>query len=155
MLDFDSNELKIKEAIKKDLKKPDVEIDITEIWVCLKEAKYILKNLKKWMRKKRVPKTLPLITTKSYIIKEPKGIVLIISPWNYPFQLAIMPLLSAIAAGNSVFLKPSEKTPATSKLIKLMIDEIFIPKDVVVYEGDERVVTSLLEKSFDHIFLVG
>ena len=61
--------------------------------------------------------------------------VLIISPWNYPFQLAIMPLLSAIAAGNSVFLKPSEKTPHTSNLIKLMIDEIFESKDVIVYEG--------------------
>ena len=152
---IESNESRIKTAIKNDLKKPDVEIDITEIWVCLKEAKYILKNLKKWMRKKRIPKTLSLITTTSYIAKEPKGIVLIISPWNYPFQLAIMPLLCAIAAGNSVFLKPSEKTPNTSNLIKSMIDEIFDPKNVVAYEGDEKVVTSLMEKSFDHVFFTG
>ena len=152
---IESNESRIKTAIKSDLKKPDVEIDITEIWVCLKEAKYILKNLRKWMRKKRVPKTLSLITTTSYIAKEPKGIVLIISPWNYPFQLAIMPLLCAIAAGNSIFLKPSEKTPNTSNLIKSMIDEIFDPKDVIVYEGDEKVVTSLMEKSFDHVFFTG
>ena len=150
-----NNESKIKTAVKSDLKKPDVEIDITEMWVCLKEANFILKNLKKWMKKKRVPKTRSLITTKSYIIKEPKGIVLIISPWNYPFQLAIMPLLCAIAAGNSVFLKPSEKTPNTSSLIKSMIDEIFAPKDVVVYEGDGEVVSTLMEKSFDHVFFTG
>ena len=149
------NENKIKKSITHDLKKPEVEIDITEIWACTKEANYILKNLNKWTKVKKISKTIPLITTTSYIATEPKGIVLIIAPWNYPFQLSIMPLLAAIAAGNSVFLNPSEKTPATSKLINEMINELFSPSDVAVFEGDEKIVSLLLNEKFDHIFFTG
>ena len=119
------NENLIKETISKDFNKSDVEIDLTEIWICIKESKYILKNLKGWMAKQKVSKTLPLLTTRSHIIRQPKGIVFIIAPWNYPFQLSIMPLLVAIASGNSVFLKPSEKTPNTSKLINNMVSDLF------------------------------
>ena len=137
------NENLIKKTISKDFNKPELEIDLTEIWVCIKEAKYILRNLKSWMAKEKVSKTLPLLTTSSYIIRQPKGIVFIIAPWNYPFQLSVMPLLAAIASGNSVFLKPSEKTPNTSQLIKDMVSSLFEPQDVVVFEGGEEVVTPL------------
>ena len=149
------NENLIKKTISKDFNKPELEIDLTEIWVCIKEAKYILRNLKSWMAKEKVSKTLPLLTTSSYIIRQPKGIVFIIAPWNYPFQLSVMPLLAAIASGNSVFLKPSEKTPNTSQLIKDMVSSLFEPQDVVVFEGGEEVVTPLLKKKFDHIFYTG
>ncbi len=149
------NENKIKEAIQKDFKKPEIEIELTEIWVCIREARYMLKNLKRWMKKERVSRTLTLITAKSYIIRQPKGIVLIIAPWNYPFQLTIMPLLAAIAAGNSVFLKPSEKTPHTSRLIYRVISELFESKDVSVFEGGKETVSMLLEKKFDHILYTG
>ena len=149
------NENKIKNAIQLDFKKPEIEIELTEIWFCIKEARYILKNLKHWMKKEKVSKTLTLITTKSYIIREPKGVVLIIAPWNYPFQLTIMPLLAAIASGNSVFLKPSEKTPSVSLLIKDMISELFTVNDVCVFEGGEGTVSALLNNKFDHILYTG
>ena len=149
------NESEIKNAIKADLKKPSIEIELTEIWFCVKEARYILKNLKRWMKKERVSKTLVLMTTKSYILREPKGVVLIISPWNYPFQLTVMPLLAAISAGNSVFLKPSEKTPNVSSLIDRMINEVFNPKDVCLFEGGKETVSALLENKFDHILYTG
>ena len=149
------NEAKIKDTINKDFKKPDTEIELTEIWFCIKEARYILKNLNRWMKKKRVSKTLALLSTKSHIISEPKGIVLIIAPWNYPFQLSIMPLISAIASGNSIFLKPSEKTPNVSSLINSMVLEIFKPEDVTVFEGGEETVSLLLKKKFNHIFYTG
>ena len=149
------NENKIKDAIQKDFRKPDSEIELTEIWLCIKEARYILKNLKRWMKKEKVSKTLTLFTTKSYIIREPKGVVLIISPWNYPFQLTVMPLLAAIASGNSVFLKPSEKTPNVSELIKNMVSELFTVNDVCVFEGGEETVSALLDNKFDHILYTG
>ncbi len=150
-----NNESEIRHAIQSDFKKPDLEIDLTEIWFCVKEARYILRNLNKWMRKQRVSKTIPLISTKSYLKREPKGIVLVIAPWNYPFQLTIMPLLSALAAGNSVVLKPSEKTPHVSALISKMVSELFESHDVAVFEGGEETVSELLKNKFDHILYTG
>lgn len=150
-----SNENEIKKSIKLDFAKPDIEIELTEIWICIKEADLMIKNLKNWMKPTKIAKTLTLITTKSYIKKSPKGKILIISPWNYPFQLTIMPLLAAIAAGNSVFLKPSEKTPNVSSLIRKMANEIFNPKDVIVFEGGKDTVNTLLEYDFDHIMYTG
>jgi len=149
------NEADIRKAIQSDFKKPDVEIDLTEIWFCVKEARYILRNLNKWMRKQRVSKTIPLISTKSYIKRQPKGVVLVIAPWNYPFQLTIMPLLSALASGNSVVLKPSEKTPHVSSLISRMVSELFELHDVAVFEGGEETVSELLKNKFDHILYTG
>jgi len=150
-----ANESKIKDTIRLDFKKPNIEIELNEIWFCVKEARYILKNLKRWMKKEKVSRTLTLITTKSYILREPKGIVLIIAPWNYPFQLAVMPLLAAIASGNSIFLKPSEKTPNVSSLIRDMVSELFSIKDICVFEGGEETVSSLLDNKFDHILYTG
>ena len=149
------NESRIKVAIQKDFRKPEVEIELTEIWLCIKEARYMLKNLKSWMKKEKVSKSLPLFMANSYIIREPKGAVLIIAPWNYPFQLSVMPLLAAIAAGNSVFLKPSEKTPNVSALIKEMILDLFSQSEVCVFEGGEKTVTHLLNNKFDHILYTG
>lgn len=149
------NESEIRKAIQSDFNKPDLEIDLTEIWFCVKEARYILRNLNKWVRKQRVSKTIPLISTKSYLKREPKGIVLVIAPWNYPFQLTITPLLSALAAGNSVVLKPSEKTPHVSALISKMVSDLFEAHDVAVFEGGEETVSELLKNKFDHILYTG
>ena len=150
-----THENEIKHSIRKDFAKPDVEIELTEIWICIKESEFIIKNLKKWMKPKKIPKTLTLFTTKSYTQKYPKGKILIISPWNYPFQLTIMPLLAAIAAGNSVFLKPSEKTPSVSNLIVRMAKEIFKVQDVTVFEGGKNTVDALLKYEYDHIMYTG
>ena len=111
------NRQEIQDALYKDFKKPRVEVDMAEIYVTLDHAKHTLKNLKFWMKPERVLSSFPAFFSKSQIEYYPKGTCLIISPWNYPFQLTISPLISAIAAGNCAILKPSEITPNTSRLI--------------------------------------
>ena len=113
-----SNESKIFEALKKDLNKSNFESYLTEIAILKSEIKLIKKKLKKWSKPKRVKSTLASFPSKDYLLLEPYGITLIISPWNYPFQLALLPLISSIAAGNTVVIKPSEHSPHTSKLIQ-------------------------------------
>ena len=139
------NENLIKKTISKDFNKPDLEIDLLQFG-CVKEAKYILRNLKSWMAKEKVSKTLPLLTTSSYIIKQPKGIVFIIAPWNYPFQLSVMPLLAAIASGNSGFLKPSEKTQIHHSLLKIWSQVYLGPKMLSFLRVEKRSLLSLLKE---------
>ena len=107
------------------------------------------------MSPKSVPSSLSVITSKSYLEYYPKGTVLIISPWNFPFQLCIAPLLYSIAAGNTAIIKPSEMTPATSKLVYEMINELFEQKEVCVIEGAVEESQQLLELPFNHIFFTG
>ena len=145
----------IKEAIWNDFKKPYEETALTEVYPLISECNHAIKHLNKWLKKKRVRKTLSLVTTSGYIKYEPKGIVLIISPWNYPFQLAIGPLISAIAAGNCVIIKPSEISSDTSRLIEKMIKNLFPENEVTVITGNADVATKLLELPFDHIFFTG
>ena len=149
------NRGRIKAAIYKDFSKPPEEVDLTEIFPVLADINYNIKHVQKWMKPQKVHTPLTLLGTRSYVQFEPKGVCLIISPWNYPFQLVVSPLISAIAAGNTAILKPSEMTPNTSKLILEMCEEVFEPTVVVAFEGAVEVSKALLELPFDHIFFTG
>ena len=149
------NEAKIRSALSKDLSRPELETNITEILTTVDMANDIIKNLKKWMAPKSIPSSLSVITSKSSIEYYPKGTVLIISPWNFPFQLCIAPLLYSIAAGNTAIIKPSEMTPATSNLVYEMVNELFEEKEVCVIEGAVEESQQLLELPFNHIFFTG
>lgn len=107
------------------------------------------------MRPRRVKLPLPLLPASGQVLPEPLGVVLIISPWNYPFQLAISPLVSAIAAGNCAILKPSEIAPQTSAALADLIEEAFPNDFIAVAEGGVEISQSLLTESFDHIFFTG
>lgn len=145
----------LQEALYLDFQKPHVETDLTEYYLVKSEIDLAIKNISKWMKPESVKTPITLIGSRSSIIFEPKGVCLIIAPWNYPFSLLIAPLVSAIAAGNTVFLKPSEITSNTSKLISRMIDSLFEKEEVVVYEGGHEISTALLGLPFDHIFFTG
>ena len=142
-------------ALYNDLRKPEVEAIATEVGVVQAQIAHLKKNLSKWCRNWKVPTPLPLIGTRSYIRYEAKGVVLIMSPWNFPFNLSLVPLVYAIAAGNSVILKPSEISSHTSAYIKKMIEDLFDWKEVAVVEGDASVASRLLELPFNHIFFTG
>ncbi|MEZ4901227.1 MAG: aldehyde dehydrogenase family protein [Spirosomataceae bacterium] len=145
----------IEQAMYDDFRKPSAEVvQLGEVYILL-EVKFACKNLKRWMQPQRLSTPLGLIGTSNYIKHEPKGNVLIISPWNYPLSLAIKPLVSAIAAGNVAILKPSEMTPNTSKFIKKMIGDLFEQTEVAVFEGDATIATELLRLPFNHIFFTG
>ena len=145
----------IQAAIYNDFNKPFEETDLTEIYPVLSEIKHVRKNLANWMKKRRVKKVLTLFTHSASIKYEAKGVVLIVSPWNYPFLLTIGPLISAIAAGNSIIIKPSEISVNTSTLIEKMISELFPGKEIIVIQGDKEIVEKLLTQPFDHIFFTG
>ncbi|WP_420150137.1 aldehyde dehydrogenase family protein [Spirosoma sp.] len=150
-----SHEADIEQAMYADFRKPAAEVIIGELLALHSEIKHTIRQLKKWMQPQQVPTPLVLTGTKSYIRYEPKGNVLILAPWNYPFILTIKPLVSAIAAGNVAIAKPSELTPHTSGLIKRMITELFPDKEVAIFEGDANVAQALLELPFNHIFFTG
>jgi len=145
----------IVEAGKKDFNKPEVEVMLAEIFPVVHEIKHSLKHLSKWMKAKRVSPTKATFGSKSKVIYEPKGVSLIISPWNYPVNLTFGPLVSALAAGNTAMIKPSEFTPNMAKVISDIVSECFDEKEVAVFEGEVDVSLALLEKPFDHIFFTG
>ncbi len=145
----------IRDAMMADFRKPEEEVDLSEILVVLNEIKHALHHLGQWARPKRVGTPLALLGSTSTIYYEPKGVCLIISPWNFPFNLSFGPLVSAIAAGNSVILKPSEMTPGSSQVIRKIVEAIFLPEEVYVVEGGIEVSTALLELPFNHIFFTG
>lgn len=149
------NRAALHEAMYADFRKNPTEVDAIEIFHVLSEIKQALDNVDTWSARKKVDAPLPLLGTRSFIHYEPRGVCLIISPWNYPFSLCIGPLVSALAAGNAVVLKPSELTPHVSSLIKKMSDQIFDPKVVSVFEGDSTISQQLLSLPFDHIFFTG
>lgn len=145
----------IRDALFADYRKPHIETDISEMYPALSEAKHTIKSLKGWMRTKRVPTPITFLGTSAHIQFEPKGASLIVAPWNYPFNLAICPLISALGAGCTAMIKPSEMTPHTSALIKKMIGELFDKKHVCVIEGGLEESQLLFAKPFDHIFFTG
>lgn len=149
------HENEIIQALYDDFKKPAFEVVLTETSYVISELKNTIKNLKKWSSPKRVFPSLLNFPSKDYIYKEPYGKVLIIAPWNYPFQLAVCPLISAIAAGNQVVLKPSELTPKTSEIIHKIISKIFHINHVEVKEGGVEVSEQLLSERWDYIFFTG
>ena len=146
---------KIRDAMYADYKKPVSEVDLTEIWAVVNEIRHIRKYLKKWMRPKKVNPTLAMANAEAWIQYEPKGVVLIITPWNFPFNLSISPLISAIAAGNCAVIKPSELTPNSAKVISKMVSDLFDENEVAIFEGDANVAKALLQKPFNHIFFTG
>lgn len=142
-------------ALAKDFSKPQAETLLTEIYPVLKEIHHTIKNLKKWSRPRPVGAPLGLIGTRSHIMAEPHGVCLIISPWNYPFNLCMAPLISAIAAGNCAFIKPSEFTPHTNQVLKDILQEAFREEHVAIIEGGVDTTQNLLKLPFDHIFFTG
>ncbi len=150
-----SNEEKITLAINKDLGKSEQEVITTEIGMIVAEINGMIKNLKRWSKKKKHPTNLINFPSKSYTVREPYGITLIISPWNYPFQLALSPVVGAIAGGNTVILKPSEISSHTSSVISEIIKGAFDEEYIKVILGGVEVTTSLLEERFDKIFFTG
>ena len=145
----------IRDALYADFKKPFIETDLTEIYLVVREIKNAKAHLKQWMSKHKVPTPLALLGTSSYYIYESKGVCLIISPWNYPVNLTFSPLVSAIAAGNTVIIKPSELTPHTSKVMATIIKDLFDDNEVALFEGNAEVAKELLKLPFNHIFFTG
>lgn len=145
----------IKAAMYADFKKPYAESELTEIHTAIDEINFAVKKLSKWMRPKKVRTPLALLGSKSFIKYEAKGVVLILAPWNYPFSLLINPLVAAIAAGNCVIARPSEKTPHTAKILESVIGSVFPEKVAKVVIGEIDQAEKLLELPFDHIFFTG
>lgn len=149
------NQDKIRLALWEDFKKPAPEVDLTEIFPVTSEINHTLKHLKNWMKPQRISTPLSMIGTSSKVYFEPKGTALIISPWNFPFNLTVGPLVSALAAGCPVMIKPSELSPSTSNLIQRMVQEIYEQEEVAVFLGEVEVSQELLNLPFDHIFFTG
>lgn len=145
----------ILDALASDLRKPPFEGFLSEVYFTVEEAKYARKRLSKWARPRRVGTPPILWPARSELRYDPKGIVLILGPWNYPFQLMISPLVAAIAAGNCAILKPSEFAPATSQVIAKLIEDTFAREYVACVEGATEMATALLAEKFDHIFFTG
>lgn len=145
----------INEALHIDLGKPTVESELSEVYQIVGDIKFAKAHLHKWMRKQKVKTPLSMLGSSSYYIYEPKGVCLIISPWNFPFNLTFGPLVSAIAAGNTVIIKPSEMTPHSSALMAKIIADVFSEDEVALVEGEIEVSTALLKLPFNHIFFTG
>ncbi|HQM96959.1 MAG TPA: aldehyde dehydrogenase [Clostridia bacterium] len=149
------NEENILKALKEDLNKSSFEGYMSEIGIVRDEIRHFIKHLSKWSKPKRVTTPLAQFPSKSYIMSEPYGVVLIMAPWNYPFQLCIEPLIGAIGAGNCAVIKPSAYAPATSKIIAQIIEKIFPSDYVAVVQGGRKENSELLENRFDYIFFTG
>jgi aldehyde dehydrogenase (NAD+) len=149
------HENEIIECLHKDFKKPPYESFLTETDLIVSELKETIENIHQWAKPKRVTASIRNFPSSDYIYSEPYGKVLIISPWNYPFLLALSPLIAAVAAGNSVTLKPSELTPNTSSIISKIIRETFEVNHVVAILGDVLIAQDLLKKRWDYIFFTG
>ncbi|MCA9615787.1 MAG: aldehyde dehydrogenase family protein, partial [Myxococcales bacterium] len=147
-------ESEILAALKSDLGKPEIEAFGAEVSFVANDVAHTKKHLKSWMKAEKVSSPLVVQPGQSFIVREPLGVALIISPWNYPFQLLMAPLVSAIAAGNCAVLKPSEVSPATSALFAKWIPR-YLDGCVKVVEGGVPETTRLLEQRFDHIFYTG
>ena len=145
----------LRDALFSDFGKPFLETDLTEIYPILAEIKHIERNLRDWMRPKKVGNPLPMIGSRSYIEYESKGVCLILSPWNFPVNLTFDPLVSAIAAGNCCIVKPSEFTPATSQVMAEIVSALFDPSEIALVQGEVETAKALLELPFHHIFFTG
>lgn len=152
ILDYEDQ---INKALKLDLNKSEFEAYTTELGFCLNSIDYVLKHLNQWTKSKRVSTPLFQFYTTSYIVAEPLGTILIIGPYNYPFQLIIEPLIGAIAAGNTAIVKPSEQAVHIGLVIESLIHSIFEPEYVDVVMGDEQVTKELVTLPFNHIFFTG
>jgi len=155
LFSIEENEKRIIQALYDDFKKPEFEAVLTETNYVIGDLKNTIKNIKNWAAPKRVFPSMLNFPSSDFIYSEPYGKVLVISPWNYPFQLALCPLIAAVAAGNSVVLKPSELTPKTSSIITEIISSVFSKNHVEVIEGSVEVSQKLLSEKWDYIFFTG
>ncbi len=154
-LEIEKNEDLVCDAIYADFKKPRFETILSETQFVLAELKTAINKIDRWAAPKRVSSTWANWPSSDYVYKEPYGTVLIIAPWNYPFQLVFAPLIGALAAGNTAVVKPSEHTPNTSKIIVKIIESVFPKEYVAVVEGDSTVSQQLLAERWDYIFFTG
>lgn len=145
----------IKDALYKDYRKHPSEVDLTEIYPVTTEIKHAKSDLRSWMNGKSVATPIAMLGSSSRVHYEPKGVVLIISPWNFPINLTLGPLVSAVAAGNAVIIKPSEMTPHASAIMKKIVEEVFDESEVALVEGGVSTSTELLKLPFNHIFFTG
>ena len=152
---INDKEKDICDAIYKDLKKSVFESFTSEVLMVLKEIDCFIRNIDDWSSPKKVSGSLINFPSQDYLLYEPYGSVLMISPWNYPFQLAMVPLIGAIASGNTVILKPSESAPNTSKILIEILESVFPKEWVCVIEGDAKVAQMLLKIHWDYIFFTG
>jgi len=149
------NEGAICDALKADFNKTAMETYMTETGMVLEELSFHIRHLKKWAKPKTVATPLAQFHSKSFVLPEPYGVALIISPWNYPLQLSLEPLVGAISAGNCAVVKPSAYTPHTSHVIAAIIESIFAKEYVAVVEGGRQENSALLDQKFDYIFFTG
>lgn len=149
------HECEIMAALKLDLNKSEFEAYATEIGLVLEEIKYVVRHLPAWARPRRVKTPLMHFPSSSVLYTEPYGVALVMSPWNYPFQLAMVPLIGALAAGNTCVLKPSEYSFHTAEIIEKIIGEVFREEYVAVVRGGREANKSLLDEKFDYIFFTG
>lgn len=152
---FMSMEQEAIDALSLDMKKSPTESIISEVLGVKAEADFAIQNLKKWMRSKRVPSPSTILFTSGWVRPEPKGSILILSPWNYPILLCLNPLIAAIASGNTAVIKPSEFTPASGAFLKKLIERTFDPNEVAVVLGDEKTAIELLSHPFNHVMFTG
>lgn len=155
LYNINQRESEIIQALYDDFKKPAFESVLTETGLVISELENTIKNISSWTKRKRVFPSLLNFPSQDFIYSEPYGKVLVMAPWNYPFQLAITPLISAVAAGNEVVVKPSELTPQTAAIITKLIAETFLTQHVRVVEGDAKVAQELLLQRWDYIFFTG
>jgi aldehyde dehydrogenase (NAD+) len=151
------HESAIEQALYNDLRKSSFEAFGTEVGIIIKEIDFTIKHLQDWSRPQSVPTPLMFFPSTSKIYRDPLGIVLIIAPWNYPFQLVFGPLICAIAGGNTAFIKPSEEAPHTAMVVEKIIEEIFDEQYMHVVQGVGAQVIPLMISTlrFDHIFFTG
>ena len=142
-------------ALRADLHKSPFEGYMAELGLCLDELGYLAKHLTRWSRPQRRPTPLAQFCAKSYELAEPYGVVLVMSPWNYPYLLSLEPLFGAVAAGNCVVLKPSAYAPHTSRAMAELLAAVFPPQWVTTVEGGRDQNTALLKQPFDYIFFTG
>ncbi|HJH10918.1 MAG TPA: aldehyde dehydrogenase [Metalysinibacillus jejuensis] len=149
------HEPEILAALYEDLHKSAFEAYTTEVGLVLDSISYMIQHVDDWAKKEVVPTPLHLQPGKSFIVREPYGVVAIIAPFNYPFQLVMEPLIGAIVGGNTAIVKPSEMTPATTKIVRVIIEETFAPTYVAVVEGAKETVQTLIYAPVDYIFFTG
>lgn len=149
------NEDAIAQALYKDLHKNPMEAYMTEIGIVLSEITYCLKHLKAWSKPKRVASSIILFPSKAYIYPQAKGVVLVVAPWNYPFQLSLVPLIGAIAAGNSVILSPSTQSVETNKLLQILINQNFPSNQIYCTNGNKEASTNIIKQGVNHLFFTG
>lgn len=143
------------EALSLDLKKSPTESVVSEVLGVKTEASFAIKNLKSWMGARRVSSPAAVFFTSAWVRPEPKGSVLILSPWNYPIMLALNPLVAAIASGNTAIIKPSEFAPASGKFLKKLVEKTFSKNEVAVVLGNQETAKELLSHPFNHVFFTG